>query len=229
MKINNYILLISALFVLSSCNNQEDSSSSGANDASTTEATTSTEELTTSSSSTGFENQSYLIETSKIDSDNWNNNFKAGFQFDNTDNVESLRTYLDAGHNLIESIECSKVQSGAFGADGKEVALQIGSSNSDGYILFNFAKPVSGIQLSVMTYNKTYTGGSTLDSSSKVELTGSGATKLIDLAPVDNQPQVVGDQLSFEQGTYTFKLETKGFAETSSAGRVLIQYFVFEY
>ena len=108
MKINNYILLISALFVLSSCNNQEDSSSSGANDASTTEATTSTEELTTSSSSTGFENQSYLIETSKIDTDNWKNNFKAGFQFDTTDNVESLRTYLDAGHNLIESIEKSK-------------------------------------------------------------------------------------------------------------------------
>ena len=227
MKINNYILLISALFVLSSCNNQEDSSSSSASDA-TTETTTSTEE-STSSSSTGFENQNYLVETSKIDSDNWKNNFAAGFQFDNANNVESLRTYLDAGHNLIESIECVKVQSGGFGADGKEVALQIGSSKSDGYILFNFAKPVSGIQLSVMTYNKTYTGGSALDSSSKVELTGSGATKLIDLAPVDNQPQVVGDQLSFEQGSYTFKLETKGFAETSSAGRVLIQYFVFEY
>lgn len=228
MKINNYILLISALFVLSSCNNQEDSSSSSASDATTTEATTSTEE-STSSSSTGFENQSYLVETSKIDTDNWKNNFAAGFQFDNVNNVESLRTYLDAGHNLIESIECSKVQSGAFGVDGKEVALQIGSSKSDGYILFNFAKPVSAIQLSVMTYNKTYTGGSTLDSSSKVELTGSGVTKLIDLTPVDNQPQVVGDHLTFEQGTRTFKLETKGFAETSSAGRVLIQYFVFEY
>ena len=178
MKINNYILLISALFVLSSCNNQEDSSS--ASDATTTEATTSTEESTTSNSSTGFENQSYLVETSKIDTNNWENNFAAGFQFDNANNVESLRTYLDAGHNLIESIECSKVQSGAFGVDGKEVALQIGSSKSDGYILFNFAKPVSGIQLSVMTYNKTYSGGSTIDSSSKVELTGSGATKLID-------------------------------------------------
>ena len=177
MKINNYILLISALFVLSSCNNQEVSSS--ASDATTTETTTSTEE-STSSSSVGFENQNYLVETSKIDTNNWENNFAAGFQFDNANNVEQLRTYLDSGHNLIEAIECSKVQSGAFGVDGKEVALQIGSSKSDGHILFNFAKPVSGIQLSVMTYNKTYTGGSTLDSSSKVELTGSGATKLID-------------------------------------------------
>ena len=80
MKINNFILLISALFVLSSCNNQEDSSSSSASDATTTETTTSTEE-STSSSSTGFENQSYLVETSKIDTDNWKNNFAAGFQF----------------------------------------------------------------------------------------------------------------------------------------------------